>query len=124
MKLVKSLENEKQIFEKKWQAQLSDLHNTFNGLKLQHEADLKSRDTQIQELQQKIGQLKEKLEIDNFKKETGDLNTLLSQQQVIFGQNLAMINDLCKSSDSLVNHLYDMRTHHEEISEKISGYIS
>jgi hypothetical protein len=47
----------------------------------------------------------------------------LTKQQVIFCHKLALIHDLSKTSDSLVNQLSDLRTFYEDIDEKISEYI-
>lgn len=57
--------------------------------------------------------------LEYFKKEAGEVNTLLSQQNFLFCQNLRKKNDLCKTSDSLMNHLSDMRTYFDEIEESI-----
>jgi len=65
-------------------------------LKLQHETDLKIWDTQIQELQHSIEQLKINPELSEFKKESRELNTLLVQQQITFCKKLAIIHDYVK----------------------------
>jgi len=80
------------------------LQTSFDSLKIQHESDMKSRDSQIQELQHRIEKLKANPEIAEFKKEVGELNNPLAQQQVVFCHKLAIIQDISQSSDSRVNH--------------------
>ena len=63
----------------------------MDQLKIQHQNEISSRDTQIYQLQFSIEQLKDKPKIDEFRKEALELNTLLAWQQVIFCQKLSNI---------------------------------
>jgi len=87
-------------------------------LKLQHESNLKTWDTQIQELQHSIEQLKINPELVEFRKEVGELNTLLVQQHITFYQKLAILHDLCQTTNTLVNQFSDLRTYFEEFRRK------
>jgi len=54
----------------------------------------------------------------------GEINALFTQQQVDFYKKLKIINDLCKNSDSLTYQIYELRTYYEDISNKISKFIT
>lgn len=62
-------------------------------------------------------------EIVEFRKEAGELNNLLAQQQATFCHKIAIIQGLCQSRYSLVNQLSDLRTYCKEIEEKISNFV-
>ena len=74
-------------------------------------------------MQHRIGQQKANPEITQFKREGGDLKNLHGQQQVLFCQNLAIIEDLCQSSDSLLDQLSNLRTYYREVEKDISDFI-
>lgn len=56
-------------------------------------------------------------------KEAGELNNLLSHQQVLFFQKLAIIEEMCQSIDALMNQISDLKTYRKEVEEKISNFI-
>jgi hypothetical protein len=42
------------VIEQQWQANLTELQKSFNDLKLQFEFEVKDKDEQIQQLQQRL----------------------------------------------------------------------
>lgn len=85
---------------------------------------MKDKDEQILQLKQRINKLRGNPEINEVRKEASELDMLLTIQQAIFCHKLALIHDLSKTIDSLLNQLSDFRMFYEEIDEKISEYIN
>ena len=66
-----------------------------------------------------IEQLKVNPKFAKLKKEVGELNTLLSQQNIVFFRRLAIIHDLFEVGSSLVDQLSYLRTYFNDIEENI-----
>ena len=62
--------------------------------------------------------------MEDFIKESLEINTLLLKKQAMFCQNLSIINPLCVKSDSLMNQSFDLRVTFNDIDDKISGFLT
>lgn len=63
------------------------LQESMDQLKIQQQNEISSKDTEIHQLEFSLEKLKDNPNIDEFRKEALELNTLLAQQQVIFFKN-------------------------------------
>ena len=68
--------------------------------------------------------MKDNPKVDEFRKESLELNTLLAQQQVVFYQKLSSITKLCEKSDSVMNRVANERINFDEIDDKVSQYVT
>ena len=62
--------------------------------------------------------------MDEFIKESLEINLLLSKQHSIFCKKLIEISPLCQEDDTLVGQFNDYKTNFEDIDEKISNLIT
>ena len=84
-------------------------------MRLQHQAILSEKDSQIRQMQNMLDKCKYNPKIDEFIKEIDNLNSLLMQQKEIFFQKIEQINPYYGTSDKLKKQIIDMRFEYEEI---------
>ena len=90
-------------------------------MRLQHQASLAEKDSQIQAMMYKF---KDNPQIDEFIKEAVSLNSLLMQQEEILCQKISQINPYWKTSDKLTNQVIYMRIEYKEIHKMFSKFIT
>ena len=73
----------KSVSQQLW-VQIAQLQESPHQLKFQHQSEINSKDTQIHQLQLSIEKMKDVPNIDEFRKEDLELNTLLESKQFIF----------------------------------------
>lgn len=122
--LEQSIEIEKKMITKHWHAQAADLQHRFDSLKVQYDVDIEAKDTHIQEFHRRIEHISVNPKLTKFDKEAKVLNSLISQQQIVFCQKFAIIHDQCRVVGSLVDQLSYIKIYFEDIEEKIYGFLT
>lgn len=92
-------------------------------LNICHEADISANNMQIQELQEAMMKYKYVPTIDEFIKDSLELNSILSKQQDLFCQKMSHITPYLDTNDQLTEKEIDQRTEFNDLNTKISDYI-
>jgi len=104
---IAQLEIEKANVNKQAIEQIVHLQQSMEVLKISHEADISSKNVQIQELQEAIAKYKYVPTIYEFIKEALELNSILSKQQDLFYHRMSRITPYLITSDQLIDKAID-----------------
>lgn len=92
-------------------------------LKIRHEADISTKNMQIQELQEAMEKYEDVPTINEFIKEALELNYLLSKQQELFHQRMSHITSYLITSDHLMDKVFDKRIEFNDLITRIFKFI-
>lgn len=73
---------------------MAQIQQNFEQMTIQHQTDIGEKNTYIYQMWDILDKFKDNPQIDEFMKETLELNSLLAQQQEIFCQGISLINPI------------------------------